>query len=174
MIFKHFLVLATILMSHAAFGQGEDSPEASNQPFTANETHALGIAAGPTLGLGVAYRWTQDDNWAYRFSLLPYATKPDGLLAGGISTIYTLNRQSFGSIYISFGVAGFAQWETKKNDLGENVRKSQTGLAFGPGLGLELSSELRFFIEIPTPVIFMDGEFYGVLPIPNIGVLFPW
>jgi hypothetical protein len=50
------------------------------------------------------------------------------------------------------------------------------GVGVGPGVGfdLRLVENIALSVEIPLALMFADGEFYGLYPVPNAALVYYW
>ena len=54
--------------------------------------------------------------------------------------------------------------------------ESHWGIGFGPGIGFELRmlDNVAWSVEIPLAVMYADGEFFGLYPVPNSSLVYYW
>ena len=104
-------------------------------------------------------------------------TKEEGMVSLGGAALYLLHRGNVGLAYASFGVGTIAFWSncTDEADL-FCEEESHTGLGVGPGIGFELRLVENFgwSVDIPIAILFADGEFEGMYPIPNSALVYYW
>lgn len=144
---------------------------------------SLGFALGTTRGAGVTYRTLPDkDSGAklgWQFTGLPYVTPESGFISGGISAIYALDRGKHGMLYASLGIGAVKAWENclETSDEDENCKEeSHWGIGIGPGIGFELRfwSNFGLALDVPLAVVYGDGEFKGIYPVPNTSIVYNW
>ena len=94
----------------------------------------------------------------------------------GASALYILNRGREVSAYASFGIGGLATWEKCAEDDEFCVDETHQAVGVGPGLGFELRmlDNVAFSVDVPLALIFADGEFHGLLPVPNAALVYYW
>jgi len=150
-------------------------------PTAVHAENSIGFAAGSTRGMGATYRFLPDpgseDSFGWQITGLPMITKEEGMVSLGGAALYLLHRGNVGLAYASFGVGTIAFWSncTDKEDL-FCEEESHTGLGVGPGIGFELRLVENFgwSVDIPIAILFADGEFEGMYPIPNSALVYYW
>jgi len=101
---KQILVLAIVLLSSIVFAQKtEDTKTTENT----QSHHAVGIAGGPTIGCGLAYRYTYS-KFAAQLTFLPYKTAYGDndsyeMYCTGFSFYYTLSQGGRSSLFLYQG-----------------------------------------------------------------------
>ena len=150
-------------------------------PTVVQAENSIGFAAGSTRGMGATYRFLPDpgseDSLGWQVTGLPMITKEEGMVSFGAAALYLLHRGNVGLAYASFGVGTIAFWSncTDEADL-FCEEESHTGLGIGPGIGFELRLVENFgwSVDIPIAILFADGEFDGMYPIPNSALVYYW
>ena len=144
---------------------------------TSHAEHSVGFAAGVTRGFGVTYRYLQDEGpWGWQVTGLPIVHPDNGVVSLGGQALYILNRGNEVMAYLSFGAGALAVWDKcgKEDFLCEDEK--HLGFGLGPGVGFELRmlDNVAFSVDVPLALLFADGEFHGVLPVPNTGLVYYW
>ena len=147
----------------------------------AKAEHSIGFAAGSTRGLGATYRYLpevgSESPWGWQVTGLPFITPDSGTVSLGGALLYRLHQGDEAMAYASFGAAGLGVWDncTDENDI-FCEDESHWGLGLGPGIGFELRmlDNVAWSVEIPLAVMFADGDFYGVYPVPNSSIMYYW
>ena len=147
--------------------------------------HSIGFAAGSTRGMGATYRFLPDPGsqspWGWQVTGLPFITKgwKSGMISAGGAALWLLHRGNVGLAYASFGIGTIAMW----NNCADRIRgdlnceeESNFGLGLGPGIGFELRLVENFgwSVDVPLAILFANGEFEGVYPIPNSALVYYW
>ena len=144
---------------------------------TAHAEQSVGFAAGGTRGVGVTYRYLQDDGpWGWQVTGLPIVHPDSGVVSLGAQVLYILNRGREVMAYASLGAGTIATWDKcEENELFCKDEK-HLGTGVGPGIGFELRmlDNVSFSVDIPLALLFADGEFHGLLPIPNTALMYYW
>ena len=143
----------------------------------AKAEYSVGFAAGSTTGAGATFKYLDDESpWGWQVTGLPIVHPKNGVLSLGASALYILNRGREVSAYASFGVGGLATWEKCSEDDEFCADETHQAVGVGPGLGFELRmlDNVAFSIDIPLALIFADGEFHGLLPVPNAALVYYW
>ena len=99
------------------------------------------------------------------------------MVSFGAAALYLLHRGNVGLAYASFGVGTIAFWSNCTDDQDLFCEEeSHTGLGVGPGIGFELRLVENFgwSIDIPVAILFADGEFEGIYPVPNGSIVYYW
>lgn len=144
----------------------------------AKAEYSVGFAAGSTTGVGATFRYLDDDSpWGWQVTGLPVIHPDNGVVSLGGSALYILNRGREVAAYTSFGIGGLATWEkcTEEDDI-FCEDESHQGFGVGPGIGFELRmlDNVAFSVDVPLALIFADGEFHGLLPVPNAALVYYW
>ncbi len=146
----------------------------------ASAEHSIGFAAGSTRGLGATYRYLPDPGsespWGWQVTGLPFITENEGTVSAGGALLYRLHQGQEAMAYASLGVGGLAMW-SKCDDVDSFCEdESHWGVGVGPGVGFELRmlDNVAWSVEIPLAVMFADGEFYGLYPVPNSSLVYYW
>ena len=150
-------------------------------PVSSLAEHSVGFAAGSTRGLGATYRYLPDPGdvspWGWQVTGLPLITKTDGVVSLGAGALYLLHRGELAMAYASFGVGTLFSWSNCTDNSDTFCEdESNWGGGLGPGLGFELRAvdNLGWSVEIPLAIMFADGEFYGMYPVPNTSLVYHW
>jgi len=150
-------------------------------PTVVHAENSIGFAAGSTRGMGVTYRYLPDNgdttSLGWQVTGLPFITKESGMISAGGAALWLLHRGNVGLAYASFGVGTVAMWSNCTD--GEDFHceeESNFGLGFGPGIGFELRLVENFgwSVDVPLAILFANGEFEGVYPIPNSALVYYW
>ena len=150
-------------------------------PTVTHAENSIGFAAGSTRGMGVTYRYLPDNgdttSLGWQVTGLPFITKESGMISAGGAALWLLHRGNVGLAYASFGVGTVAMWSNCTD--GEDFHceeESNFGLGFGPGIGFELRLVENFgwSVDVPLAILFANGEFEGVYPIPNSALVYYW
>ena len=143
--------------------------------------HSIGFAAGSTRGMGATYRYLPDPGndspWGWQVTGLPFITADDGTISLGGALLYRLHQGREAMAYASLGVGGLAIWDNCSKDSDIFCEdESHWGLGIGPGIGFELRmlDNVAWSVEIPLALMFADGEFYGLYPVPNSSLVYYW
>tara|TARA_R110000824_G_scaffold27426_10_gene93237 strand:- start:30953 stop:31453 length:501 start_codon:yes stop_codon:yes gene_type:complete len=148
---------------------------------TAYAESSLGFAAGSTRGAGVTYRTIpgadSDSKLGWQITGLPYVTPEDGFISLGLAAIYTLDHGRHGLLYASFGIGALTAWENCTDE--ENLECKEEfhyGFGVGPGIGFELRfwDNFGLALDVPLAVLYGDGEFRGIYPVPNTSIVYNW
>lgn len=144
----------------------------------AKAENSVGFAAGSTTGVGVTFRHLDDDSpWGWQVTGLPIVHPDNGVVSLGAKALYILNRGREVWAYVSFGAGALAVWDkcTEDDDL-FCEDESHHGFGVGPGLGFELRmlDNVAWSVDVPLAVLFADGEFHGLLPVPNTSLVYYW
>jgi hypothetical protein len=146
-------------------------------PTTAHAEHSVGFAAGATTGLGASYRYLSDTSpWGWQVTGLPIVNSDSGVLSLGAKALYILNRGRTVSAYASLGIGTLYNWDNCTEDDSFCKDEEHFGLGAGPGIGFELRmlDNVAWSVDIPLAVIYADGDFHGLLPVPNSSVVYYW
>ena len=142
----------------------------------AKAEYSVGFAAGGTRGAGVTYRYLQDEGpWGWQVTGLPIIHPDNGIVSLGAQVLYILNRGREVMAYTSFGSGVIAAWDNcEEEPFCEDER--HLGAGIGPGIGFELRmlDNVSFSVDIPLALLFADGEFRGILPLPNVALMYYW
>ena len=93
---KHIVSIVILLFSITLFAQ-----ETEEQSKTLSK-HAVGAAAGPTIGCGLAYQYTYS-KFSVQLTFLPYKKPQEELYCVGLSFYYTLNQGQKTSLFLYQG-----------------------------------------------------------------------
>jgi len=93
---KQILIFAILLFSVALFAQE------TNEPIKKASKHAVGIAAGPTIGCGLAYQYTHS-KFSVQATFFPYKKIKKEMYCIGLSFYYTLNQGKKTSLFLYQG-----------------------------------------------------------------------
>ena len=150
-------------------------------PTVAHAEHSVGFAAGSTRGLGATYRVLPDHGaespWGWQVTGLPLVSRDEGVVSAGAGALYLLHRGEVAMAYASLGAAALVSWNNCKENTDEFCKdESHWGLGVGPGIGFELRvvDNLGWSIEIPLALMFADGDFHGLYPVPNSSLVYHW
>ena len=147
----------------------------------AKAEHSVGFAAGATRGLGATYRYLPDPGsdslWGWQVAGLPLIMQNEGTISLGGALLNRLHQGKEAMAYASLGVGGVAVWSEcvdKNNIFCED--SSHWGIGIGPGIGFELRmvDNIAWAVDIPVAVMFADGNFWGVYPVPNSSLVYYW
>ena len=148
-----------------------------NQPVRAE--NSIGLAAGPTKGAGPTFRHLSDESpWGWQATALPVVMPDGGVANAGFSMLYVLHKGSVGLAHLSLGAAGGVSWNVCDDN--ESQFECQETVdwigAVGPGVGFELRlvDNFAWSGEFVLPVVFDNGEFQGLYPIPNSSLVYYW
>lgn len=158
---------------------------------------SVGLGVGPTIGAGFLGRYDWDSGFGVQAAALPYYTPDSAFIVEGVTGIYTLDRNSHGSVYVSLGLVGWHKmtteyvWPVIDSKLDENgnpvplpvvdptkVRSWTKGIATGPGLGFRFNffQSYVFSIDLPAAVVLeaKDGRlvFDSFRPWPNLALMY--
>jgi hypothetical protein len=142
--------------------------------------HSVGFAAGSTRGFGATYRYLPDpgseSSWGWQVTGLPVMSKNDGLISAGAAALWLLNRGSVGLAYASFGTGAMVMWNDCDHPHAPLCNEDHWGLGIGPGVGFELRliDNFAFSVDVPLAILFADGEFEGIYPVPNTALVYYW
>ena len=145
----------------------------------ARAENSIGLAAGPTKGLGPTFRHLSDTSpWGWQATALPVVMPDGGFANAGFSMLYVLHKGSVGLAHLSLGAAGGVTWNLCEEGQSEfQCKESVDWLgALGPGVGFELRlvDNFAWSGELVLPVVFDNGEFQGLYPIPNSSLVYYW
>ena len=147
----------------------------------AKAEHSIGFAAGSTRGVGATYRYFPDAEdispWGWQVTGLPFITSNEGTVSLGGALLYRLHQGKEAMAYASLGVGGLAMWDNCDDDADSFCEdKSHWGVGVGPGIGFELRmlDNVAWSVEIPLAVMYADGEFFGLYPVPNSSLVYYW
>ncbi len=147
----------------------------------AKAEHSIGFAAGSTRGLGATYRYLPDAGsespWGWQVTGLPLIMQNEGTISLGGAALYRLHQGDEAMAYASFGAGGLAVWSNCEDDSDIFCEdESHWGLGFGPGIGFELRmvDNVAWAVDIPLAIMFADGDFWGVYPVPNSSLVYYW
>jgi|TARA_Y100001963_G_scaffold151579_1_gene234681 hypothetical protein len=147
----------------------------------AKAEHSIGFAAGSTRGMGATYRYLPDPGtdspWGWQATGLPLITKNEGTVSLGGALLYRLHQGKEAMAYASLGVGGLAMWNNCEDDSDIFCEdESHWGVGFGPGIGFELRmvDNVAWAVDIPLAIMFADGDFWGVYPVPNSSLVYYW
>lgn len=122
-------------------------------PARADE-HALGFAVGATTGAGFSYRYLSDLGLGLQCSgLAAKFGSSSWVTAAGAQAIVTLLDGRWGRLYA----------------VGGGSRYGDT-LYFGAGPGIELGRGTGVSLALDVPISY--SRYTGILPIPNLSVLY--
>jgi hypothetical protein len=171
------------------------SSTTNNNTQTAEKTNYVGFSGGPTYGLGFTYKKLLD-KYGFQISGLPYKSDTNSFYAGGGTTFITLNKGTYGSLFISLGVGAYRREYTYTNYIADEIveegkpltpprevkiTEKNGGFAAGPAIGMEFNfaENFTFSIELPMAFIFTflnddikSTKFTSILPIPNLSLLY--
>lgn len=158
---------------------------------------SIGLGAGPTIGAGFIGRYDWESGFGVQAAALPYYTSDNAFMVEGVSGVYTLDKNSRGSVYLSLGVVGWHRltteyiWPVIEGKLDANgnplpmpivdptkVRTWSKGFATGPGLGFRFNFFENYVlsIDLPAAVVFeaKDGKlvFDSFRPWPNLTLMY--
>lgn len=170
------------------------STSVAEEPF---KNWSVGLGAGPTIGAGFLGRYDWESGWGVQAAALPYYTPDSAFIVEGVSGIYTLDRNSRGSVYLSLGVVGWHRmtteyiWPVVEGKVDENgnplpmpivdptkVRTWSKGIAVGPGMGFRFNffENYVFSIDLPAAVVLeaKNGRlvFDSFRPWPNLALMY--
>ena len=160
--FRNIIVAIALVMSMTTVARAEQS---------------VGFAAGVTRGAGVTYRYLQDDGpWGWQVTGLPIIHPDNGVVSLGGQALYILNRGNEVMAYLSAGAGAMAVWSKCDKDDFMCEDEKHLGLGVGPGIGFELRmlDNVAFSVDVPLALLFADGEFHGILPVPNAALMYYW
>jgi len=146
----------------------------------AHAEHSVGFAAGSTRGFGATYRYLPDpgseSSWGWQVTGLPVISKNDGLISAGAAALWLLHRGNVGLAYASFGTGAMVMWNDCDHPHAPLCNEDHWGLGIGPGVGFELRlvDNFAFSVDIPIAILFADGEFEGMYPVPNTALVYYW
>jgi len=143
----------------------------------AKAEYSVGFAAGSTTGAGATFKYLDDDSpWGWQVTGLPIVHPQNGVVSLGGSVIYILNRGREFAAYTSFGIGGLAAWEKCSDEDEFCEDEFHHGVGLGPGIGFEVRmlDNVAFSVDVPLALIFADGEFHGLLPVPNAALVYYW
>ena len=143
----------------------------------AKAEYSVGFAAGSTTGAGATFKYLDDDSpWGWQVTGLPVIHPDNGVVSLGGSVIYVLNRGREFAAYASLGIGGLATWEKCSDEDEFCEDEFHHGVGVGPGIGFELRmlDNVAFSVDVPLALIFADGEFHGLLPVPNAALVYYW
>lgn len=150
-------------------------------PTTAQAEHSVGFAAGSTRGLGATYRMLPDhgaeSSWGWQVTGLPLISQGNGVVSAGAAALYLLHRGEVAMAYASLGAGALVSWDSCRGNADEFCKdESHWGVGVGPGVGFELRvvDNLGWSIEIPLALMFADGDFHGLYPVPNSSLVYYW
>ena len=143
----------------------------------AKAEYSVGFAAGSTTGVGATFKYLDDDSpWGWQVTGLPIIHPDSGVVSLGGSVIYMLNRGREFAAYTSVGMGALATWEKCAEDDEFCEDEFHSGIGIGPGIGFELRmlDNVAFSVDVPLALIFADGGFHGLLPVPNASLVYYW
>ena len=147
----------------------------------AKAEHAVGFAVGSTRGVGAPYRYLPDREdtspWGWQVTGLPFITPNEGTISAGGAVLYRFHQGNAGMAYASLGAGSLFMWDLC--DMGDDLAcndEKHWGVGVGPGVGfdLRLVENIALSVEIPLALMFADGEFYGLYPVPNAALVYHW
>lgn len=152
------------------------------------KTNYFGFSIGPTYGLGFTFKKIIN-SFGVQITGFPYMKSIDeNFFAGGLTGFYTLNKGTYGNLFISLGsgvarkkyIQYITDVQTQSTDIPAqsidtstlpNQIKSQppqtttkivanSGFAVGPAIGMEFNfaENFTFAIELPVAFIFESIE----------------
>jgi hypothetical protein len=147
----------------------------------AHAEHSIGFAAGSTRGVGATYRFLPDpgseSSLGWQVTGLPIVTKEGGMISGGAAVLWLLHRGNVGLAYASLGFGAISGWSTCTDEGYLHCEEeSHWGMGVGPGIGFELRlvENFGFSVDVPLAILFADGEFEGIYPVPNSSLVYYW
>ena len=154
-------------------------------PAVVHAENSIGFAAGSTRGMGATYRYLPDNgdtsSLGWQVTGLPFITKgwASGMISAGGAALWLLHRGNVGLAYASFGIGTIAMWNNCTDRIRGDLNceeESNFGLGVGPGIGFELRLVENFgwSVDVPLAILFANGEFEGVYPIPNSALVYYW
>mgnify|MGYP003148616733 CR=1 FL=1 len=154
-------------------------------PAVVHAENSIGFAAGSTRGMGATYRYLPDNgdtsSLGWQVTGLPFITKgwASGMISAGGAALWLLHRGNVGLAYASFGIGTIAMWNNCTDRIRGDLnceKESNFGLGVGPGIGFELRLVENFgwSVDVPLAILFANGEFEGVYPIPNSALVYYW
>jgi hypothetical protein len=101
------------------------------------------------------------------------------MISAGGAALWLLHRGNVGLAYASFGIGTIAMWNNCTDRIRGDLnceKESNFGLGVGPGIGFELRLVENFgwSVDVPLAILFANGEFEGVYPIPNSALVYYW
>ena len=148
---------------------------------SAHAEHSVGFAAGSTRGMGATYRYLPDSGsdspWGWQVTGLPFITENTGTISGGGALLYRLHQGKEAMAYASLGVGCLATWSNCDDDSDAFCEdESHWGIGAGPGIGFELRmlDNVAWSVEIPLAIMYADGDFFGLYPVPNSSLVYYW
>lgn len=149
--------------------------------FTVNAEYSVGFAAGGTRGAGATFRsLPEDTSWGWQVTGLPLVHPDGGVVSLGAQAVYVLHKSQTGMAYATLGGGTVAMWDNcTEEDSKDDIfceDESNWGVGLGPGLGFELRmvDNLAFALDVPLAVLFVNEEFHGILPVPNLSLMYYW
>ena len=127
----------------------------------------IGFTAGPTSGIGPAFRFKANRTIGIQVSFLPYHDGEDTVISGGVQSTMTLHESKRAEAFLSFGTSIIHMRQTNPVDV-------DTTFSFGPGVGVRWSSRsgIGLTFELPVSLIFTSGQPMKILPIPNVSLMY--
>jgi len=164
--FRFVVVVAVVVL--AGFVLCED----------AHAEHAIGASIGSTKGVGATYRNLSDSSpWGWSVTGVPVVYPDGGFVSLGASAYYIFHKGNAGFAYASAGAGGAYNWQMCDEENADWCEEDTwLGVGFGPSIGFEirLVENFGWSVELPIAILFDDGEFEGVLPIPNSSLVYFW
>ena len=142
--------------------------------------HSIGFAAGSTRGVGATYRYLpnpgEESPWGWQVTGLPFITPNEGTVSLGGALLYRLHQGKEAMAYTSLGFGALAMWNKCDDNDSFCEDESHWGIGIGPGIGFELRmlDNVAWSVEIPLAVMYADGEFFGLYPVPNSALVYYW
>lgn len=157
-------ILIAVLLS-ASTAQAHNSGQCS--PNYCPDKFAIGFAAGPTHGAGLAFKYKFAPEFAMQINAMPYYDGKKSLFIGGTTFFITIHEKRWAEAYITLGASALYYSPDKHN-------KPEKYFIVGPGIGVAWKFRNGFGTSIEFPVSFVFGgnkEFY-VLPVPNVSFMY--
>jgi hypothetical protein len=158
---------------------------------------SLGLGVGPTIGAGFTGRYDWESGWGIQAAALPYYTNDNAFMVEGLTTLYTLDRNRHGSVYLSMGFVGWHKmvtnyiWPVVENKIDANgnpvpvtavdpiiTKTWSNGFASGPGLGFKFNFFENYTVSFDLPAAFVfeikNGKavFDSFRPWPNVALMY--
>ena len=162
---KKFSIIAGLIMALLT-----SSAQAHNSGYEALPNYdrfGVGFTAGPTSGLGPAFRFKANHAIGVQLSFLPYHDGHNTVFSGGAQIMLTLHEGTNAEAFLSFGAAIIHIRQTHPVDI-------DTTFSFGPGVGVRWTGDsgIGMTIELPLCLIFQSNQPMKVLPIPNLSFMY--
>jgi hypothetical protein len=153
---------------------------------------SIGFGIGPTYGAGFVFRY-EWEAWGVQGSVLPMYTTDNALFVEGLTGFYTLDKGKYGRLYLSGGAAVYNKmstttiWPQPVEATDPSVvippavpvvtRSWSSGVAAGPGVGVQFgfADNFVFSFDVPVAVMFDTSvklRFDAIRPYPNAALLY--